>query len=520
MGKALLLCLVLFCCTARAAAKLDVCVYFDGEENRAGFTLGERHAVMVRNLLGHFKEVEVAMAPVGRYQSGALSRCDRAVYLGTYFDAKLPESFLADVAGYRKPFLWMNYNIWQLERALGAERFSALWGFAYRKTEVGTLPPRGTLPDFYRTFTYKDALFRKVSFWNEDGRFIGDPGIVRVTNHSATVLSEGIHSATKKKTPYVLRKGDFFFIADNPVSVIDEHDRYLILADLLFDVLKLEPRSQKRHALVRIEDIHPAYDLRLLYLTIEVFKTRKLPFAISLIPRYIGPGSMKGIDATENPRFVRMIRYAIEHGASILVHGYEHQLPVDLGCGVSFSGEGYEFWDKCKNAPLPFDSVQFVQQRLDKAKRILDDARIPYAGWVTPHYAASPLAMRVIHDNFGRLLQQMTYFLEGRPVTQATAIDQFFPYAIARDYYGFHIWPENLGYVPLPRPGGNPDPVDEMLAAARLNKVVRDGWASFFWHPPLIRTGHGIRSLERLVDGIRAEGYEFVSLRELRSRGE
>jgi uncharacterized protein YdaL len=164
--------------------------------------------------------------------------------------------------------------------------------------------------------------------------------------------------------------------------------------------------------------------------------------------------------------------------------------------------------------------VDFVQQRLDKVKKILHAAKIPYAGWVTPHYAASPLAIRVIQSNFGRVLQRMQYFLDGVPMTDASAIDQFFPYTIANDYYGVHVWPENLGYVPLPRHGGTPQHVDEMLELARLNKVVRDAWASFFWHPVLIRTELGVQSLERLVDGIRAEGYEFVSLQELRRRGE
>src|SRR5688572_16676560 len=167
---------------------------------------------------------------------------------------------------------------------------------------------------------------------------------------------------------------------------------------------------------------------------------------------------------------------------------------MDLGCGVSYSGEGYEFWDVCNNAPLPFDSVQFVQARLDKAKKILNDARIPYAGWVTPHYAASPLAMQLIHRDFGRILQQMTYHLEGRPMTAANTIDQFYPYTVFRDYNGFHVWPENLGYVPLPLFGGNQKRIDEMLEAARLHKVVRDAWASFFWHPPLIKTPLGIAS--------------------------
>jgi uncharacterized protein YdaL len=302
------------------------------------------------------------------------------------------------------------------------------------------------------------------------------------------------------------------------VSEIDERDRYLIFADLLFDFLKLAPRSAKRYAVVRIEDIHPAYDLRLLYQTIEVFRTRKLPFSITLIPRYVGFGTP--MDATDNVKFLRMIRYAMDNGASILVHGYEHQLTVDLGCGLAPTGEGYEFWDVCKNRPLPFDSEQFVQARLDKAKAILAKAKIPYAGWVTPHYAASGLAMQVIHRNFGRVLQRMQYFAQGEPMVPANKIDQFFPYTIVKDHDGYFVWPENLGYVPLPQPGEQPRRVEEMLEMARANKAVRDAWASFFWHPLLINSPLGIGSLERLVDGIRAEGYEFASLQDLRKRGE
>jgi uncharacterized protein YdaL len=519
MRRAALVFLLLACAASAAAAPLKVCLYFDGEDNAAGFHIGERSAIMVRNLLGHFKEVEVSASSLAGYRSGGLAGCQRAIYMGTYFEAKLPAAFLADAAAYRSPLLWMNYNIWKLQEKLGGAKFEEQWGFAYRRVDDATTPaPPEKIPHFYREFTYKGATFRKVAQLDGDGRLHAHPHIVLVANRSASVLSEGIHSGTGARTPYALRKGERFYIADNPVSVIDERDRYLILADLLFDFLKLEPRSKKRYALARIEDVDPAYDLKLLYLTIEVFRARKVPFAISLIPRHVGPNG--ALDLTENLKFARMIRYAVANGASILMHGYEHRLTVDLGCGVSYSGEGYEFWDGCNNAPLPFESAQLFQDKLDKAKKILHEAKIPYVGWVTPHYAASPLALRVIDRNFGRMVQQMTYFVEGRPLTAPNAIDQFFPYPIVRDHYGFHIWPENLGYVPLPEQGGTAQHVDGMLEAARLHKVVRDAWASFFWHPPLIRTEIGLQSLEKLVDGIRAQGYEFVSLTELRKRGE
>ena len=503
-----------------ATDRLTVCLYFDGEENAPGFAVGARSAVMVRNLLGHFNEADVLMTPVSRYSRSELSGCDRAIYMGTYYEGKLPDAFLADVAEYRHPFLWMNYNIWKLQQRLGTRKFAKAYGFEYQKIDRHGTPPPGEIPHFFSTLAYKGATFRKVAQLDAEGRFIGHPDIVLVRNHSAQVLSEATHSKTGASTPYALRKDDFFYVADNPVSVIDERDRYLILADLLFDFLKLAPRSEKRYAVVRIEDIHPGYNLQLLRTTTDVFKRRKVPFAISLIPRYVGPETKKGVDATRDAKFLAEIRYAMENGATILMHGYEHQLTVDLGCGVFHTGEGYEFWDVCKNGPLPFDSVEFVERRLRKAKQVLKEANIPYAGWVTPHYAASPLAIRVIHSNFGRVLQRMRYFVDGKPVTPANAIDQFFPYTITHDYFGVYVWPENLGYIPLPISGGKVEQVDEMLEIARLNKVVRDAWASFFWHPVLIKTPLGIQSLERLVDGIRAEGYEFVSLHELRQRGE
>ncbi|MBW8838027.1 MAG: hypothetical protein JF605_24115, partial [Burkholderia sp.] len=71
-----LLCLASCAALAAEPARLAVCLYFDGDDNAADFRVGERSAVMVRNLLGHFREVDVRMAPAGRYVAGSLARCD------------------------------------------------------------------------------------------------------------------------------------------------------------------------------------------------------------------------------------------------------------------------------------------------------------------------------------------------------------------------------------------------------------------------------------------------------------
>jgi len=58
------------------------------------------------------------------------------------------------------------------------------------------------------------------------------------------------------------------------------------------------------------------------------------------------------------------------------------------------------------------------------------------------------------------------------------------------------------------------------VQSMRLTKVVRDSWASFFWHPLLLNTPGEKERLETMIDEIRASGYEFVSLKALREKGE
>jgi uncharacterized protein YdaL len=73
---------------------------------------------------------------------------------------------------------------------------------------------------------------------------------------------------------------------------------------------------------------------------------------------------------------------------------------------------------------------------------------------------------------------------------------QFFPYEIFRDAYGQRIIPENLGNL---QPFMNHQvlksrTIDEILASARRNLVLRDAWASVFIHPLMILPRHGWES--------------------------
>ena len=46
----------------------------------------------------------------------------------------------------------------------------------------------------------------------------------------------------------------------------------------------------------------------------------------------------------------------------------------------------------------------------------------------------------------------------------------------------------------------------DLVRAARANRVVRDGFASFYFHPFL-----ALKYLKRMVEGIERLGYRFVN---------
>ena len=519
-ARALAACLVL--AAAARAAPLKVCVYYDAGVY-ASYQNGHLHAIMLENLLGHFREAEVALAPAGAYRARSLSRCDRAAYIGSYYGERLPADFLSDVAAYARPFLWINYNIRQLQDASGVGAFAEKTGFVYDDVAAfDASASSGSVPSFYRFIDYKGERFVKMAYQTPEGSVIASPDIGLLANRSALVLSTATNSGNGRTTPYVTEKNGFFFVADNPFLFIHERDRYLILADLLFDFRQLPPRGARRFALIRLEDIHPSYDLKTLYKAVDLLKKREVPFAISLIPEYVAAGATEadGIALGARPDFLAALRYAQKNGGEILIHGYTHDVAPMEGCPSLGSGYDYEFWDRCRQRPLSEDSSAFADGRIAKAKALVAASGLAAVGWVTPHYAASPADFVVFGRRFARTVQRVTYSFGWGEGETPVYVNQFFPYTIYKDHYGQFVWPENLGFIPMPGSHWGYTTPPDIAESARLTHVVRDSWASFYWHPQLINVPGEAERLESVIDRVRAAGYEFTSLKSLRDRGE
>jgi hypothetical protein len=125
-----------------------------------------------------------------------------------------------------------------------------------------------------------------------------------------------------------------------------------------------------------------------------------------------------------------------------------------------------------------------------------------------PRYAGSVPDSLALRDSFETVYQRGLYFsgsLSGAGGSYGRMISVTYPY-VGADLFGFRIIPENLGPYSPPGWSERPRLVEDILRAAKANLVVRDGFASFYFHPY-----YPVSVLRDLVSGIKAQGYVFAS---------
>jgi uncharacterized protein YdaL len=333
-----------------------------------------------------------------------------------------------------------------------------------------------------------------------------------------------------------VRGANFWYVADTPFSFIGEEDRYVVFCDLLHDILGLDHAEQHR-ALVRIEDVDPRSAPESIRGVTEYLSGERVPFLLNVIPVHQDPlgfyngGAPQTVSLSQAGPLRAALRDAVGRGGQIVLHGYTHQLDGVPNPYTGASGDDFEFFRVTLDAlgnfetfePVPGDSYKWAESRVRAAQRELRSSGFHAVAWSTPHYAASPIDYVVFGDHFRLTIQRAIYFEGTGNVTGARGRGrawrelfgsnghfggQFFPYVIQNDIYGQKIVPENLGNVDLPVLNGAAvrQPAD-MIRIARKNRVVRDGWASGFFHPFL-----DLALLQELVQGLKAQGYTFVPL--------
>jgi uncharacterized protein YdaL len=464
--------------------------------------LGEMYATMTANLASQFGSWTAK--PVSLYSAGDVDRYSATIYVGSTYDEPLPAAFLDDVVASNRPVVWMYNNIWQLTSR--HPNFQDTYGWMWSGYDLSAV----------NAVIYKN---RSLSRDPSNGAGIMNYATV---GQNVTVLATA-QRADGSTFPWAVRSRNLTYLGEIPFVYFSEGDRMLAFADLLFDALAPD-RSERHRALVRIEDVSPDSDPAELRVVADYLSSQNVPFSFGVSPQFRDPlgvlnnGTPQTIRLDQRRAVVDALRYMQSKGGVMLEHGWTHQYSNIKNPYDGVTGDDFEFYRVVENAdhtltwvgPVPEDSSRWNRDRITGAagdfKRVgLSTPTI----FEFPHYSASATAYREVASSFNTRYERSLYFLgvlTGAPVDHSRMVGQMFPYVI-RDVYGTRVLPENIGNV---------EPEDwfqykarlpeAIVADAQRNLVVRDGFASFYFHPFF-----DISYLRQTVEGIKAAGYTFVS---------
>ena len=484
--------------------------------------LGELYAMAAANLAGHFGTVTAK--PVQQYTAGMVDSYTAVVYIGsTYYCCDTPDAvpaaFYQDASTTTKPVIWMGANIWNMANSVGVAQFTQKYGWDPTTSYYEDGGSIGTVTQV----TYKNqTLTRKVPAGQDGGvlrpNVLTGPGYPAVTR-----VAEGLDTSNARTFGWAVRSSNLTYIGEIPFAFVSESDRIIVLEDLLFDALA--PATTERHrALLRLEDISPDSEPSELRAMADLLQAENIAYGINVIPVYTDPngtynnGVPETVTLAQRPQVVSALNYMLARGGVLMNHGYTHQSGTVANPYNGVTGDDFEFYrahvDASDNVvydgPVAGDSTAWAQGRVTSALAAFTAAGLPKPTlWTTPHYAASATDYRVFGANYAARLERSLYFsgtLSGNSAGPNVFIGQFFPYVV-RDVYGTKVLPENIGnYEPDAYNNHPPRLPADLIASAKANLAVRDGFASFFYHPYF-----PTQPLKETIDGIEALGYTFVS---------
>jgi uncharacterized protein YdaL len=509
----------------------SVLVLYDAPTGSEFDKLGFAYAIMLRNLLGHF-DANVDLQPVNSYAAGKVENYQATFYLGASYDNPIPPAFLQDVMTTAKPVVWFKYNIWELAWN-PTYNFTASKGIALNGLRGLNAVPSATnpAPGFFDTVKYKGLDFVKYYAYDPVRNIVNaDPDMGWTTVQDATKAQQvvNIYDGTES-AGYVTRSGNFWYVADLPFSFIGPRDRYLVFADLLHDILGIN-HAESHQAMVRFEDVGALVSVKAMKTLSDYMYARHLPYSIATIPLYVDPlGAYNGgvpetVPLSQATNLKRSLDYAVARGAEIVMHGYTHQYGHMRNPNTGVSGDDYEMWDIVDNKPVPEDSVEWVRGRLAAGLNDLRSNGYNPIAWEMPHYQGSAIANRTAASMFRTTYQRVVYYTADKPnffapVDKDFSVGQIYPFVIQKDYYGQRVLPENLGNIEYDIHTIDPTSnfnytADDIITNAKYGLAVRDGFASFFFHPfwlePEVGTP-GFADFQKTMDGITALGYTWVA---------
>lgn len=267
--------------------------------------------------------------------------------------------------------------------------------------------------------------------------------------------------------------------------------------------------SKIKPAFVRLEDItsNQRYKtpeaLEKLRVISDYLYSKKIPFHVAWVPRYLDPKNNIDDDASRdfnihNANFVYTLDYFIDRGGIIGLHGYTHQ------SGAEVSIDGIEF-DETRN-----NDESIIRERVQKAIQCAKVLDIPVGFFESAHYSATNEETKIIEQYFNYMYDPPKFASMGN--------------IAKRKSQG-----KTVTYIPTPL-----DYVDGVKHAdkviEKINNLDEGTLGSFFYHPSIESSFIKFKNnkdgsveyiyednspLKKIVEAFEQNNYEFKKITEI-----
>ncbi len=409
------------------------------------------------NLLHHF-DVDINVKNINNYVEKDINKYDYIFVFNIYNRISINENLLKDLSQSDNQIIWIGPNI----------------EFFLNKKKTPLL------------FQGEQLNFLKVSYNKKSysvPNFLKFP--LLTSNDDSINIISNLYDG-KNSYPYILNFNNFHYIG----SFETEGPLYYIFSDYLYDLFNINA-SHSGKIFVRIEDVHPFRDCSKLKKIADYLYSENIPFMIALIPSFLNTETGKYTTISDMPEFKETIQYMVSKGGSVVLHGYSHQYYK------TETGEGYEFWDSKKDAPLKENIHNFVYDRISKGvNECLKNGIYPLA-FEPPHYAMS-------QDGYIELKKYFSTIVAHYQPSDMGFSTNSFPFEIKNSRHFNILLPENLGFVETKK---EEESIKEILHNYKDLKIVRNYNGGFFFHPY-----KNISYLKQVISNLKSQGAEFYSL--------
>ena len=414
--------------SAQTSSKPKVLILYSTENNKI-----TNNVQILNTQLGHFTNNITVKSLKEMNETTNSSSYTHIVYIGEKKEDFSTEAkqFLENFSG---PVLVLGQNVEQL-----SNRFSFITS---KETDIRTHTIEYPTHQL-KNELHEERLMKKVE--------------TKGTALAYALSADGTH-------PLIVQQGTSYYVATP--NLFDWMSHYV--GEMLFSYFEQEPMTNKTTAYLRLEDVHPAVDVKQLKEIAELLKEKKLPYMITVIPVYKDPDTGKTVHLKDNSELIDVLRFMQDNGGSIVMHGYTHQF-YD-----SETGEGFEFWDVKTDQPIrqpnhekpktkdDFQSTEdynkyvkngkafeekYIKEHIEKGITELVEAKLYPVAFEAPHYTMSQKGYEILSQYFSTYVGQIQ-------LNDKTWKSMHSPAYISTPSFlhGMKLIPETVGFIEEDKP--------------------------------------------------------------------